>query len=358
MGQTGVVTVRVGFVGCGLIAGFHAAGLGPVEDASIAAAFDVDEERTGAFAEAHGAHAAGSVDELIDLVDAVYVTTWTSEHPGVVERVAAAGLPVFCEKPLGVDLATAQAMQRTVADAGIVNQVGLVLRSSPAFRWLRRRVRSGAHGAPMSMVFRDDQYLPTGGMYASTWRGDPALAGSGVLLEHSIHDLDLVEWILGDVVTVNAVTAHHHDIDGIEDQASVVLRTADSAQAVLSTTWHDIDTRPSQRSVEVFCRRGRLTVDGDWFGPVHHDEPDGTSEDLEGRALVDAARAADGVAGNPDADFIAAVRAGRPAHPDFSVALRAHELADAAYRSAAADGGPVDVAPNGVTRSDGPPPDG
>jgi predicted dehydrogenase len=47
----------------------------------------------------------------------------------------------------------------------------------------------------MNVVFRDDQYLPTQGVYASTWRADAALAGSGVLLEHSIHDLDLLEWL-------------------------------------------------------------------------------------------------------------------------------------------------------------------
>ena len=181
-------------------------------------------------------------------------------------------------------------------------------------------------------------------MYASTWRGDPALAGAGALLEHSIHDLDLIEWIMGDIVSVNCVTAQAHGIEGIEDQASVILRTADGAQAVLSSTWHDIDARPSQRSVEVFCRSRYLAVEGDWFGPVRWQDADGEPEMIEGEDLAVAARTHDGIAGSPDADFVAAVREGRPAHPDFTVAVRAHELADAAYRSAAADGAPVGVA--------------
>ncbi|MDW3219962.1 MAG: Gfo/Idh/MocA family oxidoreductase [Acidimicrobiales bacterium] len=349
------MTVRVGFVGCGLIAGFHAAGLAPVPDAEITAVFDVDDARRRRFADAQAARAVASVDELIDAVDAVYVTTWTAAHPEVVDAVVDAGLPVFCEKPLGVDLAAAQAMAARVRAAGVVNQVGLVLRSSPAFRWLREQVHSGRHGAPMSMVFRDDQYLPTRGMYASTWRGDPALAGSGALLEHSIHDLDLIEWILGDVVSVNAVTAFAHDIDGIEDQASVILRTAEGAQAVLSSTWHDIDSRPSQRSVEVFCRTGHFAVDGDWFGPVRRQTSDDEDLVLDGHDLVDAIRPIDGVDGNPDADFVHAVQTGQAAHPDFAVAVRAHVLADAAYRSAAAGGAPVDVR---VTRSDERPPTG
>jgi predicted dehydrogenase len=350
------MTIRIGFVGCGLIAGFHALGLSRVDDADIVAVFDIDTERSRAFAAAHGARVATSVDDLVAAVDAVYVTTWTAAHPAVVEKVAAAGLAVFCEKPLGIDLPTARAMLETVQRAGVVNQVGLVLRSSPAFRHLHHQVRSGDHGGPMSMVFRDDQYLPTRGMYASTWRGDPALAGAGTLLEHSIHDLDLIEWIMGDIVSVNCTTAHAHGIDGIEDQASVILRTADGAQVMLSSTWHDIDARPSQRSVEVFCRSRYLAVEGDWFGPVRWQDADGEPETLEGRELVIAARSHDGIADSPDADFVAAVRGGRPAHPDFSVAVRAHELADAAYRSAAADGAPISVARDGVTRSGAPRP--
>ena len=327
------MTVRVGFLGCGLIAGFHALGLEQVDDAQVVAAFDPDPERAARFAGGQNAVVAGSAEEVIDLADAVYVTAWTAAHPELVAAVVGAGKPVFCEKPLAVDLAAARALVETVDDAGVINQVGLVLRASPAFRWLREQVASPGAGAPMAMVFRDDQYLPTRGMYDSTWRGDPVLAGSGTLLEHSIHDLDLIEWIMGRVTAVTALTAHHHGIDGIEDQASVLLRTADDAHVLLSSTWHDITSRPSQRHVEVFCTDVALRVEGDWLGPVRRQHADGGDETGE----------PDAPAGNPDADFIAAVRESRPAQPDFRTALRAHELADAVYRSAAAGGTPVDV---------------
>lgn len=337
------MTVRVGFVGCGLIAGFHAQGLSAVDEAEIALVFDTDPVRGTAFADAHGARAAASVDDVIAGSDAVYVTTWTSAHPEIVGAVVAAGKPVFCEKPLGIDLTTARGMVETVEAAGVVSQVGLVLRHSPAFRWLQDEVAGGAHGAPMSMVFRDDQFIPVQGMYASDWRGDPARAGSGALLEHSIHDLDLIEWIMGPIVDVSCRTAHHHGIDGIEDQASVLLTAESGAHALLSSTWHDIHSRPSLRSMEVFCRDAHFTVEGDWTGPVRRQSADGHEVELAGRDLGARAREIDGRRQNPDADFVDAVLDGGPAHPGFRVALRAHELADAAYRSAAAGGRPVDV---------------
>ena len=98
---------------------------------------------------------------------------------------------MFCEKPLSVDLRHAGDLAGLVTSAGVVNMTGLVLRSSPAMLAARELVRDPASGRVMNVVFRDDQYLPTQGMYGSTWRGDPDVAGSGVLMEHSIHDVDL-----------------------------------------------------------------------------------------------------------------------------------------------------------------------
>ena len=85
-----------------------------------------------------------------------------------------------------------------VADAGVVNQVGLVLRRSPAYLWAKHLIDEPAAGTVMGVVFRDDQFIPIQGHYGSTWRGDRTLAGSGTLLEHSIHDVDMLRFLVGD----------------------------------------------------------------------------------------------------------------------------------------------------------------
>jgi predicted dehydrogenase len=86
-----------------------------------------------------------------------------------------------------------------------------------------------------------------------------------------------------------------------------------------------------------------FTLTGDWHGPVSSELASGPTAPIEGRALAEAATAADGLGDSPDAAFIDAVRSGRPAHPDLTLALEAHRLADAAYRSAAAGGAPVEL---------------
>lgn len=347
-----MTALRVGFVGCGLIARHHAANLTADPRAEIVAVTDLDRSRAEAFAAdvATGPAAVrDDADAVIDGCDAVYVCTWTSAHPPVVAAAADAGRAVFCEKPLATSLEGATAMTEAVERAGVANQVGLILRRSPAFRLLHHELRRPDAGPIMNLVFRDDQYLPTTGMYGSTWRGDVERAGGGTLLEHSIHDLDLIEWLLGPIAEVSARLGSVHGLDGIDDQATVTLVGENGAQAALVSVWHDVLSRPSQRRVEVFTRNAHLSLEGDWNGPVRWDrsatfdaDPAATGE-LRGAELAAEANRLDGLADDPDRAFVTAVLDGADANPSFRVALRAHRLADAAYRSAAEGGRVVDV---------------
>ncbi len=336
-----VVTVRVGFLGAGLIATFHSKMLrGSGEDVAWAGVWDPDLDRRDAFAAASGATPCGSEEEVLDSCDAVYVCTWTSEHPRLVSAAAARGLPVFCEKPLAPDLASSEALAAEVVASGITNQVGLVLRRSPAFNLVRDMVASGEAGRVMAVVFRDDQFIPVQGHYDSTWRADRRRAGAGTLIEHSIHDVDLLEHVIGPVASVSAHQANHHGHDGIEDVVAVNLAFADGAVGTLMSVWHDILSRPSLRRLEVFCERALVTVEGDWFGPVTVQPSGGPVATYEGEGLLAELKRRGIAASHPDGDFVRAVREGRPAWPDVTVALRAHRIVDAAYHSARAGGTP------------------
>lgn len=326
--------MRVGFLGAGLIAAYHSKSLracgAPV---TWAAVYDPAEDRAERFAAATGARRASTEQEVIDASDAVYVCTWTSEHPRLVAAAAAAGKAVFCEKPLATGVVEASRMTAAVQTAGVTNQVGLVLRASPAFNALAAALKEPDVGRVMAVVFRDDQYLPTQGMYSSTWRGDVDRAGAGALLEHSIHDVDLLEWLLGPAASVSATCEHFHGLEGIEDVVVATLRHADGATASLTSVWHDVLSRPSLRYMEVICERAWFAVDSDWNGPVRVQTSD--------RQFALDLPPAD----NPDKAFIAAAQEGRAAFPDFAVALRSHVVVDALYRSAELGGLPQPLPP-------------
>ena len=279
--------MRVGFLGAGLIAHLHAFGLTESGEAfGFAGVYDPDPARADEFAAGWGATACATEDEVLDGCDAVYVCTWTSEHARLVRAAAERGLAVFCEKPLAFDGDAAEAMADVVDAAGVVNQVGLVLRHSPAFALLGHLVADPAAGRVMSVGFRDDQYIPVQGMYASTWRGDRARAGAGTLLEHAIHDLDILEHAVGAVADVSSRSANFHGIDGIEDSVATVVGLAGGGVGVHTTIWHDVLERPSLRRVEVFCERRYVSLENDWEGPLSWSTAGEPTVTLEGPELV------------------------------------------------------------------------
>ncbi|HVF33663.1 MAG TPA: Gfo/Idh/MocA family oxidoreductase [Acidimicrobiales bacterium] len=333
--------IRVGFLGAGLIATFHSKMLRRSGEAfARAGVYDPDPARAEAFARASGSTACATEEEVLDGCDAVYVCTWTSEHPRLVDAAAERGLAVFCEKPLATSLDGARRMRAAVDAAQVPNQVGLVLRRSPAFTMLRELAHAPEAGRIMTVVFRDDQYIPVRGMYASTWRGEVDKAGAGALLEHSIHDVDILEAVVGPILDVSARSAEFHGLSGIEDLVVATFAFQDGAIGSLTSVWHDIDARGSLRRIEVFCERALFTMEGDWFGPLRWERDDGAVGSLEGDALVAAAQVVSGDDANPDGAFLRAVREGHPCTPDFATAVRAHEVTDALYNSARAGGAP------------------
>lgn len=349
--------LRIGFLGAGHIATYHSKSLRhAARDLNVdivrAGVHDVDRSRAEAFAAASGHTVMDSEAAVIDSCDAVYVCTWTSEHLRLATMAAEQGRAVFCEKPLAPDLDSARRLTDVLETSGVVHQVGLVLRHSPAYLWARDLVRDSRAGRVMTVVFRDDQFIPIQGHYASTWRADRERAGSGTLIEHSIHDVDMLHAVIGPIGSVSARQAHFHGIDGIEDVVTAAISFdggAPSATGSLTSIWHDNLSRPSLRRVEIFCERRYIAIEGDWFGPVTWSDSDGSSGSLQGDELVAATAVLVPGHANPDAAFVQSVLSGSPAYPSARVALRAHEVVDAMYRSAAVGGDAVAVGAHAFT---------
>ena len=235
------------------------------------AVHDPRERRAHGFAEAVGSPGAAVVADAAEVAarsDAVWVCTPTAAHCVAVDEALARGRAVFCEKPLDRDLAGATALVDAVAASGVVSQAGLVLRTAPVFRGLRDIVERGELGEPMAAVFRDDQYFPIQGTYASQWRADFAQTGGGCLIEHSIHDVDILRFCFGDVDAVAARTTNHAGHVGVEDMAAVSLTFASGFVAQLTSVWHDILSRGSTRRIDVFFRQGMVSLNNEFRGPL------------------------------------------------------------------------------------------
>jgi predicted dehydrogenase len=206
----------------------------------------------------------------------------------------------------------------------------------------------------MTIVFRDDQFFPIQGHYASDWRKDRALAGGGTLLEHSIHDVDILRWFAGDVTGVRGTIRNFAGHEGVEDLATAHLEFDSGAQAQLISVWHNVLARPSSRRLELFFENGYFHVENDFSGPItyqmHAEHPVVlTEDDVRERYLasigLDGARFGDPLRYSlEDYLFLDAISSGRDPFPDFRVALQAHRIVDAIYRSSASGGERISLA--------------
>ena len=336
----------VGFIGTGHIATFHSKMLkrSGVE-MTRGGCYDIDTARAEVFAQGSGSTVMNSEAEVIASSDIVYICTWTNEHQRLVDMCIAAGKPFFCEKPLSTGFDKAREMYDAASGSGLTHQCGLILRRSPAYLWARELITDPTAGAPMAVVFRDDQFIPIQGHYKSTWRGDVEKAGAGTLLEHSIHDVDMLRFLIGDVASVSARATYQHGIEGIEDCVAASVQFANGAIGTLTTIWHDNLSRPSLRHVEVFCENRTVIIAGDdWFGPVTWSDADGSTGSLEGEALLAKTAPLAHTHANPDAAFVLTSINKEPGFPDFSIALEAHRIVEAMYESARNEGANINVA--------------
>ena len=154
-------------------------------------------------------------------VDAVLVSGPTASHAATIEATIAAGKAVMSEKPLAPSFATVESLVDLVVQSGVVGQVGFQSRFNPMFTELKRLVDEETFGVPLGYMLREDQFWPTGSVVAghSSWRSDPASAGGGALLEHTIHGCDLLAWLFGPAATVSARTRAVFGF-GVEDIAT------------------------------------------------------------------------------------------------------------------------------------------
>ncbi|MEW1688419.1 Gfo/Idh/MocA family protein [Streptomyces sp. NPDC091265] len=187
--------VRVGLVGAGPWArAMHARMLAAGPETALTAVWARRPEAAAELAQAHGARAAGSFEELLDHCEAVAFAVPPAVQAGLAVRAAAAGRALLLEKPLGADLAAARAVAEAVAEHGVISQLVLTKRYHPATRaFLAEAATREVFGA--RSCYLHGAFL--GGEFATGWRLE-----HGALLDLGPHLLDLLDSAVAPIVSV------------------------------------------------------------------------------------------------------------------------------------------------------------
>ncbi|WP_267419613.1 MULTISPECIES: Gfo/Idh/MocA family protein [unclassified Curtobacterium] len=290
-----------------------------------------DELRGRELAEALGVEYADSYDELFAWrPDAVVVTSENARHRELVERAAAAGVHVLCEKPLATTWEDGLAIRDAVERAGVLLMVAFPVRFASAFAKLRATHDAGALGQLFSVRGANNGMLPL----SRDWFTDPALSGGGALADHVVHIADLLEALTGSAPrTVTAVTnrvLHAERAGGgasAETGGLVTITYANGLIAAIDCSWSMPDTSAVWGGLTLDVAGTGGTVSLDVFGPAAHGIVAETGLPIEARygADLDAVMLR---------TFLDAVRTGVQPQPDVRVGLRTLSIVLAAQESA------------------------
>jgi myo-inositol 2-dehydrogenase/D-chiro-inositol 1-dehydrogenase len=242
--------IKIGFLGAGYMAGVHASILARDERVQIAAVHDVVRKRSQLFARSTGAAQAHSTSEVLAMCHAIYITTPNTKHTELAILAVEEGKHVFCEKPMATNLADAGRVLKAAEKSRAVFQVGHNRRFAPVYAELKQMLTDThqPHSAHVKMN--------RGELLSPDWVGNPRITG-GFLYETTIHMLDLLRFLFGEVRTLQAVGSVHEYAEA--DDFSVILTFASGMHATLASSADASWMFPFER-IEVFCHHATIVT--------------------------------------------------------------------------------------------------
>ncbi|RMF91571.1 MAG: gfo/Idh/MocA family oxidoreductase [Planctomycetota bacterium] len=333
-----------GIVGCGLISKFHAKAIADVEDAELVACFDVRKEAAEKLAAEFGCTPYDDLDKMLadPKVDVVTIATPSGAHMEPAVAAAKAGKHVIVEKPLEITLEKCDAIIDACREAGVVLSTIFPSRFHESSQLLKRAVESGKFGRltigdAFVKWWRTQEYYDSG-----AWRGTWALDGGGALMNQSIHSVDLLAWLMGDAVEIQAETAllAHERIE-VEDVALALLRFKNGAVGVIEAT---TAAYPGYlKRIELHGTKGSAVMEEEDI--IKWDFAEETDEDAAVKQAMAEKKSGGGGASDPAAighhgharqfaDVVDAIRTGRKPLIDGPEGRRSVEIILAVYQAA------------------------
>jgi predicted dehydrogenase len=278
------VSVRIGVVGCGAIHSTHAKAIQRIENASISGFYDVIPERSALAAETFDSCGYSSLEALCRDSDAITVCVPSGLHAEVGVQAARFGTHVLVEKPIEISLAAATRLVQTCRAANV--KLGVI--SQHRFARDILRLKDAIDAQELGTLIEGDAYIKwyrTQHYYDSgDWRGTWQLDGGGCLMNQGVHYVDMIQWLMGGVASVQAQTrTSSHEIE-VEDVAAALVQYKNGASGVIQASTSFFPGF-SER-LEVHGKNGSVLIEGDRARVWEIDADGANDSSLYGRGVT------------------------------------------------------------------------
>ncbi len=257
------MTTHIGLIGGGNITETHARAARAIPGVEISAIHGTNAEKIARLCRQHGGTPYEDFDAFLNHrpMDLVIIGSPSGLHAAQGIAAARRSLHVLTEKPIEIGTARADALIEAAKQSKV--QLGVIFqdRLKPHIRQLKNWLDQGFLGKPLFVDARVKWYRPPEYYANSRWRGTLALDGGGALINQGVHTIDLLLWLLGDVVRVQARTATVlHKIEA-EDTAAAILEFSSGALGIFHATTAAYPGYP--RRVEISGTEGTVILEHD-----------------------------------------------------------------------------------------------
>ncbi len=257
------MTFHIGLIGGGNITETHARAARAIPGVEISAIHGTNSEKVTRLCREHGGTPYQDFDAFLKHrpMDLVILGSPSGLHAAQGVAAARQGLHVLTEKPIEITTARADALIEAATQSKVKLGVIFQDRTKPHIRQLKHWLDQGLLGKPLFVDARAKWYRPPEYYSNSRWRGTLGLDGGGALINQGVHTVDLLLWLLGQVVRVQARTATLlHKIEA-EDTAAAILEFASGALGVFHATTAAYPGYP--RRVEITGTEGTVVLEHD-----------------------------------------------------------------------------------------------
>lgn len=257
--------IRVGIFS---FAHLHAEGyveiLKRLPDVHVVGFSDPDEGRRSRFAQVHAVRSFARHEELLAAgVDVVVICSENAGRRALVEMAAEAGVHVLCEKPIEVTLEDARAMGEACERCGVRFMTAFPMRFDPRVLAAREALMRGDLGRVWAANGVNHSEIPN---VHRAWFAERSLAGGGAVMDHTVHLVDLLRWLLKSEVTevyAEVGTPFHADAVDVDTAGLVTVTFESGAFASIDCSWSRPTTYPrwGHLKLDLVGERGVLSVD-------------------------------------------------------------------------------------------------
>ena len=341
--------IKVGVIGTGGISGVHLGGYSRNPNVEIYALCDINEKNLAKRAEEYKvSRTFTDYREMLALkeLDAVSVCTWNSAHAECAIAALRAGKHVLCEKPMALNTAQAQEMEKAAKENGKLLMIGFVRRFGNDCAVLKDFIDSGSFG---EIYYAKAQYLRRKGCPGG-WFGDKSRSGGGPLIDLGVHVIDLCRYLMGGPqpvsvygATFNKLGDRRHikdargysstvvskdDIFDVEDMATALIRFDNGAVLSVEASF-SLNIEKDTGTIELFGTKAGAKLDPEL---TLYNEINGYMANV--KLDVPTALSFNGLFDNEVNHFVDCVRTGAPCRNPAEDGVELMRILDGIYESA------------------------